>query len=50
MPLPYKQNKVHIYSWRENNHERYNEINKLSKRRYDEWKRVSKIFLNILID
>lgn len=49
MPLPYKQNKVHIYNWRENNKENFNEYCKIRQRKYDAWKRETKKFRNILI-
>ena len=50
MPLPYAKNKIHIYKWRANNKEKNNEICKISQRKYDAWKRETKIFRNILID
>ena len=50
MPLPYIQNKKHIYAWRENNKTQYNAGNKLWPRKYNDWKRIQKIYLNILID
>jgi len=50
MPLPYTQNKKHIYSWREANKEKYNEIAKIHMRRRYAWLRVCKEFRRILID
>ncbi len=50
MPLPYNKNKKHIYKWRENNIERGREINKLSMRRTYAWNKISKQFLNILLE
>ena len=45
MPSPsYKQNKSHIYTWREKNQDRYRAI----VRRSDEWKKITKVFRNIL--
>ncbi len=49
MPPTYEQNKIHIYKWRQSNLQRTREINKLSKRKYDTWKKISKVFLNILL-
>ena len=46
MPLPYNQNKVHIYKWRENNLKRVRATN--MKCYY--WKRIQKVFLAILRD
>lgn len=50
MPSPtYQQNKAHIYKWRAKNAERNREIVRTSKQRYDAWKKISKVFLFILI-
>jgi hypothetical protein len=48
-PPSYKQNKKHIYLWRESNKEQYNQICRKSKQKYDAWKKVQKEFLNILL-
>jgi hypothetical protein len=45
----YQCNKPHIYKWVEENHERYNEIQRKSQAKYEAWKRISKIYRNILI-
>ena len=50
MPLAYSKNKVHIYKWIENNREKYNAKCKIRQRKYDAWKKETKIFRNILID
>ena len=50
MPLSYSQNKVHIYKYRVNNLDKVREIDRLSKKRKYAWKKVSKEFLNILLD
>jgi hypothetical protein len=50
MPLPYIQNKKHIYAWRENNKTQYNTGCKLRQRKYDGWKRIQKIYFNILLE
>jgi hypothetical protein len=50
MPLAYSQNKKHIDKWVANNPDKYREICRIKQRRYDEWKRVSKIYLSILLD
>jgi hypothetical protein len=53
MPLPYNQNKIHIYKWRENNVEKYNEIcRKNMKLAYDKqcyfsYERHAKLFRKI---
>jgi hypothetical protein len=50
MPLPYIQNKKHIYAWIENNKTQYNMGCKLRQRKYDCWKRIQKVYLNILLN
>lgn len=45
----YELNKPHIEKWRENNRERCNELSKISQRKYDAWKRITKIYRNILL-
>ena len=50
MPPSYKQNKVHIYNYKETHLDKVREINKHSKRRYDCWKKIQKEFLRILLD
>jgi hypothetical protein len=50
MPLKYSQHKKHIYTWREKNPDHYKVVNKLWQRKYDAWKRIQKIYLNILLD
>lgn len=50
MALSYSKNKPHILKWRENNRDRYNEINKVNKRKSDNWKKIKRIFCNILLD
>ena len=51
MPSTYAQNKENIYRWRSKpeNMARQLEINKIYKRKYDAWLKISKIFFNILI-
>lgn len=46
MPLPYNQNKVHIYKWRQNNILRVRNSN---MKGYI-WRKIQKIFLAILQD
>lgn len=53
MPATYKQNKTHIYTYREKNREKYNEYQRLlmfNKRTNPdyEYNKISKIFRNIL--
>jgi hypothetical protein len=49
MPIPYLQNKIHIYNWREKNREEYNEKQKKYKLKYENWKRIQKIYFQILL-
>jgi hypothetical protein len=49
MPPTYKQNKVHIYKWREQNRERKKELDRIHQRKRYFWKVESKIYLNILL-
>lgn len=50
MPSPsYEQNKKHIYEWNNKNYERKKQINNNWKRKHDSWKKISKIYFNILI-
>ena len=50
MPPTYKQNKTHIYKYREKNIDKVREMQKLYKRRKDAWLKVQKEFFNILAD
>jgi hypothetical protein len=51
MPSPnYAQNKSHIYKWRANHLEKSREINRKSKARHDAWKKITKIYLHILLE
>ena len=45
----YSRNKNTIYEWRANNHLKFNEYQRTLQRKYDSWKRISKIFRQILI-
>ena len=45
MPPSYKQNKIHIYKWRELNREKSNK----GEARGMRWRRIKREFLNILI-
>jgi len=50
MPLPYAQNKVHIYKWVEKNREKHNAIvSKYQKKRYIYLKQT-KIFRDMAIN
>jgi len=49
MPLPYSQNKKHIYKWVENNRERFREIDNRQKKRAYAWKKIKIEFFNILL-
>jgi hypothetical protein len=48
-PPSYKQNKKHIYSWRENNQDRYKELNLKHQIKFQTWKKIQKEFLQILL-
>lgn len=50
MPLSYQQNKKHTDNWIKNNRERYRELVRNRVAKYDAWKRIQKIYLNILLD
>jgi len=50
MTYPYAKNKVHIYKWRQNNIEAFNELSKKHQRKYRIWIKIKKEFLNILLD
>lgn len=45
MPPSYKQNKIHIYKWLEQNREKHN----YNQARSIRWRRIKREFLNILI-
>lgn len=48
-PPSYKQNKVHIYAWRENNQEKYKALNRKHQEKFQTWKKIQKEFLRILL-
>lgn len=51
MPSPtYKQNKTHIYNWQRKNIERTRELKKITKRRYDMFKKEQKRLFSILLE
>jgi len=50
MPLKYTQNKKHIYNWRETHKQEWLDYHKITQRKYDNWKRIKKIFMNILLE
>jgi hypothetical protein len=45
----YAQNKEHIYKWREQNKNKYNELSAKSMIKYRLWKKIRFEFFNILI-
>lgn len=45
----YLQHKHAIYTYRLKHHEKCNEYQRILQRKYDSWKRISKIFREILI-
>ena len=46
----YANNKKSIANWSAKNRERVNAINKKSSQGIRDWKKISKIFMNILLD
>jgi hypothetical protein len=49
MPSTYAQNKQHIYKYREQHLDEYRAIVRKAKQKYDNWKKVQKIYLRILL-
>jgi hypothetical protein len=50
MPLIYAKNKVHIDNWRKNNADKKKELDNKHHKRYYCWKKIQKIYLNILLE
>jgi hypothetical protein len=50
MTEKYELNKINIKKWRETNKEHNRYVNKICKRRYDNWKRIQKVFMSILLE
>ena len=46
----YLQNKQSIYNWREKNKSKNREINNKGVIKYQKWKKIQKVFFNILLD
>jgi len=46
----YLYNKKNILKWRENHREEYNYVQKFHQRKYNDWKRIQKIYFNILLE
>ena len=46
----YQRNKVYRDRWNSKNPIKFREICKRNQRKYDAWKRIQKIFLNILFE
>jgi hypothetical protein len=49
MAPTYQQNKAHIYNWRTKNPDKQRAVVRKAKQKYDNWKKIQKVFLNILI-
>jgi hypothetical protein len=49
MPPTYQQNKAHIYNWRAKNPDKQRAVVRKSKQKYDNWKKIQKVYLNILL-
>jgi hypothetical protein len=45
----YESNLPHLKKWIDNNREQYRELCRLRQQRFQTWKRVSKIYMNILL-
>jgi hypothetical protein len=45
----YLQNKKSIYNWVAKNPDRHREINRINQRRYDRWRAIQKVYLQILL-
>ncbi len=50
MSHSYKVNKKYIYKWRLTNMQKVSDINNKSNKKSYAWKKIQRIFLNILID
>jgi len=50
MPLSYSKNKKHTNKWIANNTNKWNELCRINQRKYDNWKRIQRIYLSILLD
>lgn len=48
MGQSYLENKVHIYNYREKNREKVLKQQRINQRKLDAFKRISKVFRNIL--
>jgi hypothetical protein len=46
----YSQNKKSIYNWREKNKEKYNKYMLEKQKKKYTWKKISREFMNILLD
>lgn len=50
MPPTYEQNKKHIYNYRLNNLDKWRHADRVRKNRQYAWKKISIVFLNILLE
>jgi hypothetical protein len=50
MTTTYAMNKAHIYKWRESNGDKVREVNRRAKAKFDNWKKIQKLYLNILLE
>ena len=46
----YEKNKPFILQWRINNKKKFNDYQRIMQRKYDNWKSIKKIYLNILLE
>ena len=49
MTTTYEKNKKHIYNWVSKNKQLSRELGRKRKAKFDNWKKIQKIFLQILI-
>lgn len=49
-PPTYTQNKKSIYNWREKNRDKWNEYRRNLWKQNATWKKISREFMNILLD
>lgn len=50
MTTSYAKNKVHIYKWVENNRDKYRELVRKRKAKFDCWKKIQKQYLCIMLE
>ena len=46
----YEMNTPHVKKWIEKNKDHCREVNRIKQRRYNSWKKISKVYFNILLE